>query len=65
MSISLSRDDLPFAAWYQPGTEQKTIELRVGDICPQCQVGRLDYDGVLNLACSQCGYSLSGGAGCT
>ncbi len=39
--------------------------LRSGDGCPACQVGRLDYDGLLNLSCSRCGYSLSGGAGCT
>ncbi len=34
--------------------------LRTGDICPQCLSGRIDYDGLLNLACSECGYSLSG-----
>jgi len=35
-------------------------EPRVGDSCPACREGRLDYDGLLNLACTQCGYSLSG-----
>jgi hypothetical protein len=35
-------------------------EPRVGDACPACQEGRLDYDGLLNLTCAKCGYSLSG-----
>ena len=35
-------------------------EPRVGDICPECSMGQLDYDGMLNLACSKCGYTLSG-----
>ena len=36
------------------------IDLRSGDLCPKCRVERLDYDGLLNLACAACGYSLSG-----
>jgi uncharacterized protein (DUF983 family) len=38
---------------------------RRGDVCPNCGAGKLDYNGVLDLACENCGYSLSGGAGCT
>lgn len=62
---------LPFAAWYKPAIGGPAAgrpavgELRVGDLCPRCSVGKMDYDGLLNLACSYCGYSLSGGAGCT
>jgi hypothetical protein len=33
---------------------------RSGDPCPHCRTGRLDYDGLLNLACSDCGYVLAG-----
>jgi hypothetical protein len=33
----------------------------VGEPCPRCKVGRLDYDGLLNLSCPHCGYSLGGG----
>jgi len=33
---------------------------RSGDLCPHCDEGRLDYDGLLNLACPNCGYSLGG-----
>jgi hypothetical protein len=36
-------------------------EPHAGDECPLCQQGRLDYDGLLNLACGRCGYTLSGG----
>lgn len=36
-------------------------ELRAGDLCPRCGEGRLDYDGVLNLTCPKCGYTLGGG----
>jgi uncharacterized protein (DUF983 family) len=35
-------------------------ELRVGSQCPRCQVGILDYNGLLNLACQNCGFELSG-----
>lgn len=35
-------------------------ELRVGDLCPKCFVGHLDYDGLLNLACPNCGFTVGG-----
>lgn len=34
--------------------------LHRGASCPQCQVGRLDYDGLLNLVCPRCGYTAGG-----
>lgn len=34
--------------------------LRAGDLCPACQHGKLDYDGLLNLACPECGYAQGG-----
>lgn len=46
-----------------PQTLSKTV--RRGDPCPQCGQGKLDYNGLLELACDQCGYTLTGGAGCT
>lgn len=46
-----------------PQAINKTV--RRGDLCPQCEQGKLDYNGLLELACDQCGYALSGGAGCT
>lgn len=33
---------------------------RAGDRCPACGMGQLDYDGMLNLACGACGYTLAG-----
>ena len=36
------------------------LELRAGDLCPACAKGRLDYDGMLNLSCVECGFSLAG-----
>lgn len=59
--------DLPFVARHKSGEnpDPSVKELRVGDLCPKCHMGHLDYDGVLNLACGNCGYVLSGGAGCT
>jgi hypothetical protein len=35
-------------------------EPQVGDLCPVCQAASLDYDGMLNLTCPNCGYSLGG-----
>jgi uncharacterized protein (DUF983 family) len=34
--------------------------LHAGDVCPKCSQGRLDYDGLLNLACPVCGFSIGG-----
>lgn len=34
--------------------------LRSGDQCPKCKQAQLDYDGLLNLACPGCGYTLTG-----
>ncbi|MCU0485125.1 MAG: hypothetical protein MUC85_03345 [Anaerolineales bacterium] len=31
-----------------------------GERCPACGEGALDYDGLLNLGCAVCGFSLSG-----
>ncbi len=33
---------------------------RSGDLCPRCQAGHLDYDGLLNLVCLHCGYTVGG-----
>ena len=40
--------------------QPKFGRLRAGDTCPICQVDQLDYDGLLNLACTRCGFSLGG-----
>jgi len=39
--------------------------VRRGEACPRCEVGRLDYNGLLDLECPACGYSEGSGAGCT
>jgi hypothetical protein len=33
---------------------------RAGSPCPECGTGVLDYDGLLNLTCTSCRYSLTG-----
>lgn len=43
----------------QPG-DKPARRLRAGDLCPNCKSERLDYDGLLNLACPNCGYALNG-----
>lgn len=57
--------DFPFVARYKPEVNPVVAPLNPGDLCPKCQEGRMDYDGLLNLACSKCGYALSEAAGCT
>jgi len=44
----------------------KNILLNPGDVCPTCGHGKIEYDGMLNLVCSDCGQTThdSGGA-CT
>jgi hypothetical protein len=43
----------------------KSVINKAGDICPACRVGRIDYDGTLNLVCERCGWRASGGGACT
>ncbi len=50
--------DLFPLAW-EAGSETPG-ELRAGDLCPYCRSAHLDYDGLLNLVCPQCGYGLAG-----
>jgi uncharacterized protein (DUF983 family) len=38
---------------------------RPGSTCPGCGQGRLDYNGLLELECPLCGFTLGSGAGCT
>lgn len=38
---------------------------RRGELCPNCELGRLDYNGLLDLECPECGYSQGSGGGCT
>jgi ribosomal protein L37AE/L43A len=33
-----------------------------GHLCPVCQQGRLDYDGLFVLTCAACGYVAAAGA---
>jgi ribosomal protein S27AE len=35
-------------------------EPRAGEVCPNCGRGVLDYDGLLNLSCPECGYTSPG-----
>ena len=41
------------------------LPLRRGSTCPRCAQGIIDYNGLLDLECPICGYTESGGAGCT
>lgn len=40
--------------------QNSEVEIRFGVTCPICKLGTFDYDGMLNLVCSKCGY-YSGG----
>jgi hypothetical protein len=36
------------------------VRYQAGALCPQCQKGILDYDGLLNLVCPVCGQAQGG-----
>ncbi|PKO06891.1 MAG: hypothetical protein CVU41_04530 [Chloroflexi bacterium HGW-Chloroflexi-3] len=40
--------------------QNDSIEIRFGSSCPTCRKGTFDYDGMLNLVCSNCGYTSGG-----
>jgi uncharacterized protein (DUF983 family) len=41
-------------------SENQSLEIRFGSLCPKCKIGKFDYDGMLNLVCSHCGYTSGG-----
>jgi hypothetical protein len=41
--------------------ERKNIRYHAGDLCPLCNIARLEYDGLLNLVCPKCGTVSVGG----
>lgn len=59
-------DDLPEEPFPISENLELTVEgkepepLKPGSICPKCGQGKLDYDGMLNLACPLCGFVDSG-----
>lgn len=38
---------------------------KVGKPCPDCGIGILDYNGLLDLECPHCGFTEGPGGGCT
>lgn len=40
--------------------QNDSFEIRFGSTCPICRKGSFDYDGMLNLVCSNCGYTSGG-----
>lgn len=42
------------------GLQAAPLEFHRGDLCPNCGEGVLEYDGMLNLGCETCGFSLVG-----
>jgi hypothetical protein len=48
----------------QPAVSQKE-PLHSGELCPQCGTGLLDYNGLLQLECPNCGFINAEGGGCT
>ena len=40
--------------------QEKSTEIRFGANCQKCNIGTFDYDGMLNLVCSHCGYTSGG-----
>jgi uncharacterized protein (DUF983 family) len=49
----------------QPESKPNVIPLQKGENCPRCKLGVLDYNGLLQLECSACGFVSAEGGGCT
>jgi uncharacterized protein (DUF983 family) len=41
------------------------VRIRRGSLCPNCGEGKMDFNGLLDLECSHCGFSRIEGAGCS
>jgi hypothetical protein len=62
---NLSSLELLLLGIQQPEIAEVKIPLRKGAVCPQCGLGQLDYNGVLQLECPKCGFVNGEGGGCT
>jgi uncharacterized protein (DUF983 family) len=49
----------------QPAEMESVAPLRKGDLCPKCENGYLDYNGLLQLECPVCGFVNGDSGGCT
>jgi len=49
----------------QPETAEAEAPLHKDAPCPHCRVGRLDYNGLLQLECTLCGFVNGEMGGCT
>lgn len=49
----------------EPKLPETDAPLRRGAACPQCGVGTLDYNGLLQLECPACGFVNGEAGGCT
>ena len=59
---SIELESAPFVINMEEAFQNNPPEAapHAGDACPHCHTGRLDYDGMLNLACPVCGYAMGG-----
>jgi len=44
----------------QSDQEEIATRLQSGDLCPSCLQGRMNYNGLLNLECDKCKYTVGG-----
>ena len=50
----------PSGAMFSRSELEEISEMHAGSPCPKCGEGNLEYNGLLNLACINCGYALGG-----
>ncbi len=65
MEISQTQsEDLPYVIRInhqgKDQLEREAAPIGRDDLCPVCLKGHLDYNGLLNLECNECGYTVGG-----
>jgi uncharacterized protein (DUF983 family) len=56
-------EDLPFVLRFRESQDCDEVipaGFQAGDVCPICMHGRLDFNGLLNLECEECKFSVGG-----
>ena len=56
-------EHLPFVLGFredQDNGEGIRVGFQAGDVCPICKHGRLDFNGLLNLECEECRFTVGG-----
>ena len=56
-----SKRELPAICLIPQNSSEKSPPIELNSICPSCEQGKMEYNGLLNLECPICHFEYGGG----